>query len=92
MSLFDIVNDWVGPFAETPNDFYQKCFEIFQEFMDKLQEIDVDGDIQYHKLTTKDIYTYLMQFQEIIATVDVNNPAITGTVKTSSWDYDLACK
>ena len=30
MKLFTVVNDWRGPFAETPNDYYQKCFEFLK--------------------------------------------------------------
>ena len=25
--------DWRGSFAETPNQFYQKCFELFKQFI-----------------------------------------------------------
>ena len=100
MKLFTVVNDWTGPFAETPNDYYQKCFEIFKAFISKLNTLDTDGNIQYNQLTVKDIYQYLIQFRDIKSTVEVNNPTIDftpiykeiTTIKTTSWDYDLAYK
>ena len=100
MKLFTVVNDWRGPFAETPNDYYQKCFEIFKAFIIKLNTLITDGNIQYHQLTVKDIYKYLIQFRDIKPTVEVNNPTIDfapiykeiTTIKTTSWDYDLAYK
>ena len=46
MKLFTVVvNDWTGTFAETPNDYYQKCFEIFKAFINKLYTLDTDGNI-----------------------------------------------
>ena len=51
MKLFTLVNYWRGPVAETPNDYYQKCFEIFKTFISKLNTQNTDGNMQYHQLT-----------------------------------------
>ena len=51
MKLFTVVNDWRVPVAETPNDYFQKCFEIFKTFISKLDTQNTDGNIQYHQLT-----------------------------------------
>ena len=100
MKLFTVVNGWRGPFAKTPNDHYQKYFEIFKAFIIKLNTLKTDGNIQYHQLTVNDINGYLIQFRDIKPTVEINNPTINftpiykeiTTIKTTSWDYDLAYK
>ena len=49
--------DWIGPFAETPNEFYQKCYEQFKLFMNILSKLTDPIDIAV--ITTKLIYDLL---------------------------------
>ena len=46
--------DWRGPFAETPNQFCQKIFELFKQFINITQTLT--NPIELTQLKTKDIY------------------------------------
>ena len=49
--------DWIGPFAETPNEFYQKCYEQFKLFLNILSKLTDPIDLAV--ITTKQIYDLL---------------------------------
>jgi len=57
--------DWRGPFAETPNEFYQQCFEIFKVF---IQLIDGTG-IRLCRIPTKIIYSVFQNTKQFYAKV-----------------------
>ena len=88
--------DWRGPFAETPNHFYQKCFELFKQFMKLYKQLR--NPIELCQLTTKYIYDTLLSTQRVIPNVEQHNPLIKfniiyksfTTVKLQSHDLNFA--
>ena len=67
--------DWRGPFAETPNQFYQKCFELFKQFIRITQTLS--NPIELIQLKTKDIHDILVSNQKVKPTVERDHPLIT---------------
>ena len=49
--------DWIGPFDETPNEFYQKCYEQFKLFLNSFSILTDPIDLAV--ITTKQIYDLL---------------------------------
>ena len=88
--------DWRGPFAETPNHFYQKCFELFKQFMKLYKQLR--NPIELCQLTTKYIYDTLLSTQRVIPNVEQHNPLIKfniiyksfTTIKLQSHDLNFA--
>ena len=56
--------DWIGPFAETPNEFYQKCYEQFELFLNILGKLMDPIDLAV--ITTKQIYDLLCTTSMVI--------------------------
>ena len=56
--------DWIGPFAETPNEFYQKCYEQFKLFLNILSKLTDPIDLAV--ITTKQIYDLLRKTPMVI--------------------------
>ena len=56
--------DWIGPFAETPNEFYQKCYEQFKLFLNILRKLTDPIDLAV--ITTKQIYDLLRKTPIVI--------------------------
>ena len=88
--------DWRGPFAETPNQFYQKCFELFKQFIIITQTLA--NPIELTQLKTKDIYDILLSNQKVIPNVEKDYPLINfstihklfKTVQLQSHDLNFA--
>ena len=73
--------DWRGPFAETPNQFYKKCFELFKQFMKLYKQLM--NPIELPQLKTKHIYDILLSAQTVI-------PKSFTTFKLQSHDLNFA--
>ena len=66
--------DWKGPFAETPNEFYQKCFELFKQFLEIIKQQDLEVDLAH--LKTKNIYELLIENKKVRPVVETKYPLI----------------
>ena len=96
------VIDWKGPFAETTNHFYQKCYEHFKYFLQcKIQqERRHPNSIQLQTLHTKDIYDALPQSKNIRPPVEDKFPLtnfkriyeLFNRVQMQASDLDLEYK
>ena len=88
--------DWRGPFAETPNQFYQKCFELFKQFIKTTQTLS--NPVQLFQLKTRDIYDILLSNRKVKPNVETDYPLIDfstiyksfKTVQLQSHDLNFA--
>ena len=90
--------DWKGPFAETPNEFYQKCFELFKQFLENIKQQDLEVDLAH--LKTKSIYELLIENKKVRPVVETKYPLINfkkiykdfSKIQIQASDLDLAYK
>ena len=66
--------DWRGPFAETPNQVYQKCFELFKQFITINNKLT--NPFEHSQLKTKHIYNILLSARNVKQKVEQIYPLI----------------
>ena len=90
--------DWKGSFAETPNELYQKCFELFKQFLENIKQQDLEVDLAH--LKTKGIYELLIENKKMRPVVETKYPLINfkkiykdfSQIQIQASDLDLAYK
>ena len=99
---FKTVIYWKGPFAETANNFYQKCYEHFKYFLQcKIQqEQRQSNSIKLQTLHTKDIYDISLQSKNVWPPMEEKFPLtnfktiykLFNRVQMQALDLDLEYK
>ena len=87
--------DWRGPFAETPNQFYQNA-ELFKQFIKTTKKLS--NPVQLFQFKTKDIYDILLSNRKVQPSVETYYPLIDfstihksfKTVQLQSHDLNFA--